>query len=62
MRRLLAAALVCVAQIAGAQEETALADGALLRGLDKVSGAVHDVTLRSGQAIENGNLRVARGE
>ena len=39
MRGLLAAALVCVAQITGAQEETALADGALLRGLDKVSGA-----------------------
>ena len=62
MRGLLAAALVCVAQIAGAQEETALADGALLRGLDKVSGAVHDVALRSGKSIEIGNLRVALGE
>ena len=55
MRGLLVAALVCVAQIAGAQEETAIADGALLRGLDKVSGAVHDVALRSGKSIEIGN-------
>ena len=62
MRGLLAAALVCVAQIAGAQEETALADGALLRGLDKVSGAVHDIALRSGKSIEIGNLHVALGE
>ena len=62
MRGLLAATLVCVAQIAGAQEETALADGALLRGLDKVSGAVHDIALRSGKSIEIGNLLVALGE
>jgi hypothetical protein len=62
MLRLLAATFVCVAQIACAQEETALADGALLRGLDKVSGAVHDVALRSGKSFEIGNLRVALGE
>ena len=36
MRGLLAATLVCIAQIAGAQEETALADGALLRGFDRL--------------------------
>ena len=62
MRGLLACALMCFAQMAYAQEETALADGALLRGLDKVNGAVHDVALRAGKSIEIGNLRVALGE
>ena len=62
MRGLLACALMCFAQMACAQEETALADGALLRGLDKVNGAVHDVALRAGKSIEIGNLRVALGE
>lgn len=62
MRLILLAALLSWSTMVASQEETALADGALLRGLDKVSGVVHDVAMRSGKLIEIGNLSVELGE
>lgn len=38
------------------------ADGAILRGLDKVSGEVRDIALKSGATAKLGNLNVTLGE
>ena len=47
---------------AQAQEETAQASGALLRGLDKVSGQTTDITLKSGERAQLGTLNIALNE
>ena len=38
------------------------APGAILRGLDKVSGTVTDIDLQAGESAEYGTLTVALGE
>lgn len=60
MIRALALALL-LAQPAAAQE-MARAEGALLRGLDKVSGRTTDIQLGVGQARQYGRLELRLGE
>lgn len=57
MIRALAVALTLAAP-ALAQEPVSLGTGAVLRGLDKVSGNVTDLELANGQAAEFGRLRI----
>jgi hypothetical protein len=45
-----------------AAQEVARADGALLRGLDKISGRTTDLPLEVGQAVRYGRLQVRLGE
>jgi hypothetical protein len=44
------------------QEATKLAEGTVLRSLDKVGGVSHDNTLRQGETLKLGNLLVIVGE
>lgn len=53
--------LAALATSAGAQE-VARADGALLRGLDKISGRTTDLQVSVGQAVRYGRLEVRLGE
>ena len=55
---LLAAALTNPA----AAQEVARADGALLRGLDKISGRTTDLPVLVGEAVRYGRLQVRLGE
>jgi hypothetical protein len=55
---LLAAALTTPA----AAQEVARADGALLRGLDKISGRTTDLPVLVGEAVRYGRLQVRLGE
>ncbi|MEZ5716637.1 MAG: hypothetical protein R3D85_16745 [Paracoccaceae bacterium] len=64
MRRTLAAlglAAVCAAGPAGAEEVT-VAKGAVVRGLDKLTGAVEDVRIMNGDVAKMGHLLIALGE
>lgn len=45
-----------------AAQEVARADGALLRGLDKISGRTTDLPVQVGQAVRYGRLEVRLGE
>lgn len=59
------AAITAVALIATsfpASAETGKATGALLRGLDKVSGTPIDFSMKVGDTVELGRLRVTLGE
>ncbi|MFV0385180.1 DUF2155 domain-containing protein [Paracoccus sp. (in: a-proteobacteria)] len=73
IRILLAALLIPLAMTAAAQdmklpegattpERVARANGAVLRGLDKVSGRTTDLPLTVGQAVRFGRLEVRLGE
>ena len=64
MTRLLAALLLAAAQVASpvAAQETATAPGGVLRVLDKTTGAVADIELRSGQSANVGRLTIALGD
>ncbi|WP_297767721.1 DUF2155 domain-containing protein [uncultured Roseovarius sp.] len=54
---------VCLAATAGtAQEQAAVGQGAVLRGLDKVNGQAQDIELANGEATEFGGLTVRLGE
>lgn len=44
------------------QEQVATADGAILRALDKVSGALSDIEISNGQTVNYGRLNVLLGE
>lgn len=60
-----AAALMLACLAAGpaiAQDNVVRAEGALLRGLDKVSGRTTDIPLRVGEATQYGRLQVRLGE
>lgn len=50
---------LCLSAMPAAAEEVASAPGAVLRGLDKVSGATTDMEIRSGQSVPFGRLTVA---
>lgn len=58
---LLAATLLALASPLAAQE-VARGNGALLRGLDKVSGRTTDMELGVGEALRYGRLEVRLGE
>nr|WP_242689920.1 DUF2155 domain-containing protein [Paracoccus fontiphilus] len=45
-----------------AAQDVARADGALLRGLDKISGRTTDLPVQVGQAVRYGRLEVRLGE
>lgn len=45
-----------------AAQEVARANGALLRGLDKISGRTTDLSVEVGQAVSYGRLQVRLGE
>lgn len=55
---LLAATLAAPA----AAQEVARADGAMLRGLDKISGRTTDMPVMVGEAVRYGRLQVRLGE
>ena len=50
------------AQVGQAQSSVQIADGAVLRGLDKVSGDIQDFPLRAGSSFDLGTLNVALSE
>lgn len=63
MIRLLAVALLLSTAVpVAAQEIVSRSAGALLRGLDKVSGRTTDLTLKVGEAVRYGRLEVRLGE
>ncbi|MEM6308694.1 MAG: DUF2155 domain-containing protein [Pseudomonadota bacterium] len=62
MIRFLTLGLLFVGQTALAQTPTSLGSGAVLRGLDKVSGQSSDITLTAGQAARFGRLTVVLRE
>lgn len=53
--------LLCATSLA-AQEQVARSGGALLRGLDKVSGRTTDMEIAVGEALRYGRLEVRLGE
>ncbi len=57
-----ALALVAILTAPAAAQEVARADGALLRGLDKISGRTTDLPVSVGQAVQYGRLQVRLGE
>lgn len=62
MIRVLAAALCVLGTVGAAQQQTSLAPGAMLRGLDKVSGRTTDFELRAGTAAQYGRLTIRLNE
>lgn len=57
-----AAAIALLLASPAAAQQMARADGALLRGLDKVSGRTTDIPLQIGEAKRYGRLEVRLGE
>ncbi|EEE38128.1 hypothetical protein RKLH11_1969 [Rhodobacteraceae bacterium KLH11] len=62
MRRAALAALLVIATGATAQQKAESGPGAMLRGLDKVSGQTLDVEIRNGQTETVFGLDVALGD
>ncbi len=56
------AALALTLPAISASAQTGKATGAMLRGLDKVSGTPVDFTMKVGDTVELGKLRVTLGE
>ncbi len=52
----------CLAGFASAQQEVSTGTGAVLRGLDKLTGAVEDITLENGGRYQLGRLSIELGE
>ncbi|WP_202605797.1 DUF2155 domain-containing protein, partial [Glutamicibacter soli] len=59
---MLAAGLAAVLVLPAVAQETARGNGALLRGLDKISGQTRDLMVGVGQAVTYGRLEVRLGE
>lgn len=57
-----AALLATALAIPASAQEVARAEGALLRGLDKISGRTTDLPVPVGQAVRYGRLEVRLGE
>ena len=55
-------ALIAALSTPAAAQDVARADGALLRGLDKISGRTTDLPVLVGQAVRYGRLQVRLGE
>ncbi|MCF3974736.1 DUF2155 domain-containing protein [Paracoccus salsus] len=62
MIRLLAIVAALTAGPAASAQDVARASGALLRGLDKVSGRTTDLQMQVGAAVRYGRLEVRLGE
>ncbi|NDV00935.1 DUF2155 domain-containing protein [Pseudoroseicyclus tamaricis] len=62
MRAALLLALALVAGPVAAQQVVSQAPGGVVRVLDKITGAVTDLTLRSGETTEYGHLAITLGE
>lgn len=62
LRLFLLGVLLCLVTPLAGQEKTDLAEGAVLRSLDKVGGVSNDVTLRQGETLKLGTLLVIMGE
>lgn len=63
MRTLLLSLALCLGAGAGAAQEVAtVAQGALLRGLDKINGQASDLDLANGDIGEFGSLEVELGQ
>lgn len=62
MRLLTAIILVSGLALPATAQQVARADGALLRGLDKVSGRATDINLAVGESATYGRLEVSLGE
>ncbi|WP_338024984.1 DUF2155 domain-containing protein [Aliiroseovarius sediminis] len=60
--RAAALGIVIMASVMPVAAQTAKATGAMLRGLDKVSGAPIDFSMKVGDTVELGRLRVTLGE
>lgn len=57
-----ALALIAALSAPAAAQEVARADGAMLRGLDKISGRTTDMPVSVGEAVRYGRLQVRLGE
>lgn len=57
-----ALALITALSAPAAAQEVARADGAMLRGLDKISGRTTDMPVSVGEAVRYGRLQVRLGE
>jgi hypothetical protein len=55
-------AVLCVLMAAPALAETATAEGAVLRMLDKLSGATEDITMANGSTLERGAITIRMDE
>jgi hypothetical protein len=62
MRRLLLPALLAACPAFAQEADIARGTGALLRGLDKISGQTTDIPLAVGEAVSFGRLDVRLGE
>jgi|SRR6056297_1387278 len=56
------ALLLGMVATSGTAQEVDIGTGAVLRGLEKVSGDVENITLKNGGTAEFGRLRIALGE
>ncbi|UYV35919.1 DUF2155 domain-containing protein [Rhodobacteraceae bacterium D3-12] len=61
MRRVFALIALVMAGPLAAQDAT-LGTGALLRGLDKITGEVTDINLKNGEVVRMGRILIALGE
>lgn len=57
-----AAVLILAMALPAAAQDTVRAPGAMLRGLDKVSGRTTDLNLQVGEAVRYGRLDIRLGE
>lgn len=62
MRALALIAVLAVATGAAGAEDVVVGKGALLRGLDKITGEVQDITLGNGDVARMGRIMIALGE
>lgn len=62
MTRALAVLCMLLGTVASAQEQTQTATGAVLRGLDKFSGAVVDIELPAGRTVQFERLNITLTE
>lgn len=62
MLRLSIVALALFAGAAQAQQQTATASGAVLRGLDKIDGTTKDIEIQAGRIVEFGRLSIVLRE
>ncbi|SLN22444.1 hypothetical protein ROA7450_00842 [Roseovarius albus] len=58
----LALLVACAAGTVSAQQEVSTGTGAVLRGLDKLTGHVEDITLENGGSYQLGRLTIALDE
>ena len=62
MIRFLAVLLGLLLPLAAQAEEVSVGKGARLRGLDKITGEVQDITIMNGEVARMGRIMIALGE